>query len=55
MTDTFGMLHLVFKGDRAPPLSGQVPVLLLLGGAVNREVIQQHHVCACGGGKQKQL
>ena len=43
---TFGMLHLVFKSDGAPPLSGQVPVVLWMGGAVCGEVVQQHHVCA---------
>lgn len=49
MTDTFGLLHLVFKGDGAPPLPGRIPVDLLVGGAVCGEVIQQHHVCACVG------
>lgn len=55
MKGTFGMLHLVFKGDRAPPLPGRIPVVLLLmrGGVVDGEVVQQHHVCACAGGKQK--
>lgn len=47
MTDTFGMLHLVFKGDRAPPLPRRISVLLQMGGAVDGEVIQQHYVCAC--------
>lgn len=47
MTDTFGMLHLVFKGDRAPPLPRRISVLLQMGGAVDGEVIQEHYVCAC--------
>ena len=41
------MLHLVFKGDRAPPLPGQIPMVLWVGGAICGEVIQQHHVRAC--------
>lgn len=48
-THTFGMLHLVFKGDRAPPLPGQVAwmVMMEMRGAVRGEVVQQHHICAC--------
>lgn len=49
MMDTFGMLHLVFKCDRAPPLPGRIPVVVWVGGAVCGEVIQQHHVCAYEG------
>lgn len=34
VTDTFGMLHLVFKGDRAPPLPGRIPMIQGVGGAI---------------------
>lgn len=44
---TFGMLHLILEGDRAPPLHSQVvPRELVVGGAVHGEVLQQHHVGA---------
>lgn len=47
MTDTFGMLHLVFKRNRAPPLPGHIPLGQQMRGAVCGEVIQQHHICTC--------
>lgn len=51
--NTFGMLHLVLKGDGAPPFPRQVPVMLWVWGAVSGEVIQQHHICAYSGNKTK--
>lgn len=44
------MLHLIFKGDGAPPLHRQVvTTVLMMGGAVCGEVLQQHHIGACVG------
>lgn len=44
------MLHLIFKGDGAPPLHRQVVnTVLMMGGAVCGEVLQQHHIGACVG------
>lgn len=43
------MFHLIFKGNRAPPLHSQVVTVLMLGGAVCGEALQQHHIGACAG------
>ena len=51
MTGTFGMLHLVLKGNGAPPLPGRVSVGGGMGGAIGGEVIQQHHVRTLGNEK----
>lgn len=49
MAHTFGMFHLIFKGNRAPPLHGLVVAVQMMGGAVCGEALQQHHIGACVG------
>lgn len=44
------MVHLIFKSDRAPPLRRQVvTMVMVMGGAVCGETLQQHHISACVG------